>query len=127
MSKDLTDRIREHKERPDAILALDKMLNISIGFLESSKSVPADQQYFTEVEVRTLEKLVTETIEWRNKNVAQQDATPPNQTPVLTVRMLAEKIDAMDREVSTNYSSSYIIIISKPFTVLFVSYRSSTC
>jgi hypoxia up-regulated 1 len=76
------------------------MLNISETFLSSSKSVPADQQYFTEVEITTLDKLVRETIEWRNKLVSQQDSGPQNQAPVLTIRMIAEKIDALDREVS---------------------------
>jgi hypoxia up-regulated 1 len=99
MTKNLLDRVREHKERPDALEAMDKMLNISIGFLESSKLLPEDQQYFTEVEVKTLDKLVKETLEWRAKHLDEQEATPLSQAPVLTVRMIAEKIDSLDREV----------------------------
>lgn len=93
------DRVREHKERPDALEALNNMVNISMGFLEKSKSLPEDEQLFTEVELSTLEKLVTETVTWREKKVKEQDATPFSSPPVLTVRSIAEKIDALDREV----------------------------
>ncbi|CAG7836274.1 unnamed protein product [Allacma fusca] len=99
MTKDVEDRVREHKDRPDALDALDKMINISQGFLESSKNVPEDQQYFTEVEVTTLDKLLTETLEWRDKKLKEQEKTPLTQAPALTVRMIAEKLDALDREV----------------------------
>jgi len=99
MTRDLLDRVREHKERPDALEALDKMLNISVGFLESSKLVPEDQQYFTEVELTTLDKLVKETLSWRNQQLELQEQTALSVAPVLTVRMLAEKIDSLDREV----------------------------
>lgn len=100
LTKDLEDRVREHKDRPDALDALEKMLNISMGFLDSSKGVPEDQQVFTEVELTTLEKLVQETYMWREKKLDDQGKTPLNQAPVLTVRQIAEKIDALDREVS---------------------------
>jgi len=99
MTKDLTDRVREHKDRPDALDALDKMINISIGFLDSSKDLSEDQQFFTEVELTTLEKLVTESVAWRDNKLEEQQKTPLTQAPVLTIRMIAEKIDALDREV----------------------------
>jgi len=97
--KDFLDRIREAKDRPDALEALDKMLNISIGFLESSKSLPEDQQYFTEVELTSLEKIVSETLEWRVKKLDEQSGTPLHQAPALSVRMIADRIDSLDREV----------------------------
>jgi hypoxia up-regulated 1 len=99
MTKEVEDRVREHKDRPDALDALDKMINISKGFLDSSKNVPEDQQYFTDVEVATLDKLLTETLEWRAKKLKEQEQTPLTKTPALTVRMIAEKLDALDREV----------------------------
>ena len=102
MTKDLEDRVREHKDRPDALEALDKMVNISQTFLDSSKGLPEDQQFFTEVEVTTLDKLLTETLEWREKKLKEQEATPLTKAPVLTIRMIADKIDALDREVSEN-------------------------
>ena len=98
-TKELEDRVREHRERPDALDALEKMLNISMTFLDTSKNIPEDQQYFTEVELSTLEKLVKETLQWRNEKLAAQEKTPLTQAPVLTVRMIAEKLDALDREV----------------------------
>lgn len=98
-TKELEDRVREHRERPDALDALEKMLNISMTFLDTSKNIPEDQQYFTEVELTTLEKLVKETLKWRNEKLAAQEKTPLTQAPVLTVRMIAEKLDALDREV----------------------------
>jgi len=94
------DRAREHKERPDAMEALDQMLNISTTFLDGSKKLPADLQYFTEVEVTTLDKAVKETLEWKEKLLAEQAATPLSQAPVLTVRSIAEKINTLDREVN---------------------------
>lgn len=104
MSKDLLDRVREHKDRPDALEALGNMLNISGGFLDSSKSLPADDQLFTEVELTTLEKLVTETLTWRTAKLKEQEKTPLSVHPVLTVRSIAEKIDALDREVCAHTS-----------------------
>jgi hypoxia up-regulated 1 len=99
LTKDLTDRVREHKDRPDALEALERMVNISMGFLESSKVLPADEQLFTEVELTTLEKLVTETVTWREKKLKEQEKLALSDPPILTVRSIAEKIDALDREV----------------------------
>lgn len=99
LTKDIEDRVREHKDRPDALDALEKMLNISMGFLEASKGAPEEDQLFTEVELTTLEKLVQETYTWREKKLEEQGATALNLAPVLTVRQIAEKIDALDREV----------------------------
>lgn len=100
LTKDLLDRVREHKDRPDALEALDNMLNISMGFLDTSKSLSPEEQLFTEVELTTLEKLVTETFTWRETKLKEQENIPLSTMPTLTVRSIAEKIDALDREVS---------------------------
>jgi len=99
LTKDLLDRVREHKDRPDALEALEKMVNISMGFLESSKIMSPDEQLFSETELTTLEKLVTETVTWREKKLKEQESIALSDPPILTVRSIAEKIDALDREV----------------------------
>ncbi|ODN03799.1 Hypoxia up-regulated protein 1 [Orchesella cincta] len=116
LTKDLEDRVREHKDRPDALDALEKMLNISMGFLESSKSLPEDEQMFTEVEITTLEKLVQETFAWRLKKLEDQGKTALNVAPVLTVRQIAEKIDALDREVKYMVNKARVNKLNKQRT-----------
>lgn len=100
LTKDFLDRVREHKDRPDALEALSNMLNISMNFLDNSKKVPEDEQLFTSIELSTLEKLVKETKQWRETKLKEQEGTPLSSPPILTVRSIAEKIDALDREVT---------------------------
>jgi len=125
----MLDRVRQHKERPEALEALDKMLNISMGFLDSSKMLPEDEQYFTEVELSTLEKLVTETLEWRVNKLTEQETTPLSETPALTIRMIAEKIDALDREVVflISYSIMFFCLVNNCIlNCRLLFFRSST-
>lgn len=96
------------------------MLNISVSFLEGSKLLPEDMQYFTEVELKTLEKAVKETLEWREKQLDLQASTPLSQTPPLTVRSIAEKIDTLDREVIYfvfNHSSNFRVVLIANFII----------
>lgn len=62
--KDLEFRVREAKERPEALAALDSMLNHSTFFLASVKnlsSLEVEDKMFTAVEIETLEKLINDT------------------------------------------------------------------
>lgn len=63
--KDLEFRVKEKKERPEALAALDSMLNHSSIFLVSLKNLSSldinEDKMFTEVEIETLEKLINET------------------------------------------------------------------
>jgi len=62
--KDLEFRVKELKERPEALAALNSMLNHSTFFLASVKNlsvIDVEDKMFTEVEIETLEKLINET------------------------------------------------------------------
>ncbi|XP_044743418.1 hypoxia up-regulated protein 1 [Chrysoperla carnea] len=98
----LFSRVYEHKERPEALAALKQMLNGSEHFLASAKNLTAgksENEVFTEVEINNLEKIITETTEWRNKMVEEQDKLKKSDPILLTVRALSEKMAALDREV----------------------------
>lgn len=97
-------RVFEHKERPEALGALASMLNSSRNFMEFARNHtkgtdPDDDGVFTEVELETLGKLITSTEEWRDKKVEEQDALKKHEPIVLTVKMLSEKMQGLDREV----------------------------
>ena len=61
MTNDLFERIKEHRDRPEAVKALKDMLNISRVFLASASNMSEDEQIFTDVELKTLEKLISDT------------------------------------------------------------------
>ncbi|GFY46406.1 hypoxia up-regulated protein 1 [Trichonephila inaurata madagascariensis] len=75
LTKDLFDRVREHRDRPEALKALSEMLNISQLFMHSARNVSEEDQIFTEVELKTLENLITET-----KKKAQEKKTKTNES-----------------------------------------------
>lgn len=103
LTRDLFGRVWEHRERPEALKALHQMLNHSSHFLLTAKNLTkttnVEKDVFTDVEVETLDKLITETTEWRDKIVKEQDKTPKNEVVKLTVKMLMDKMAALDREV----------------------------
>lgn len=103
LTKELFSRVWEHKERPEALKALHSMLNHSSHFLLSAKNLTKssnpEKDIFTDVEVETLEKLITETTDWRDKAVKEQEAVKKNEPVKLTVKMLMDKMAALDREV----------------------------
>lgn len=103
LTKNLYLRVLEHKERPDALNALQKMLNGSIHFLASiknlTKETDPDKDIYTEVEITTLQRIINETQEWIDKRVAEQDQLKKSDPVKLTVRMLSEKMAILDREV----------------------------
>lgn len=99
VTHDMFDRVKEHRERPEALKALNEMLNISNIFLENAKNLSEDQQIFTSVEISTLEVLVTDTSKWFKDSTAEQSKQPLSSAPVVTIKQIAEKISVLDREV----------------------------
>lgn len=103
LTKDWFSRVFEHRERPDALAALKQMLNGSTQFLERAKnltkSTNPEKDIFTDVEIETLQNLITETEEWRDKQVAEQGQLKNYETVKLTVKAISEKMAALDREV----------------------------
>lgn len=102
LSKDILARVFEHKERPEALNALNSLLNHSSTFLLSAKNATKDnpdRDIFTDVEVQTLEKIIKETEEWKDKMVKEQEATPKNEPVKLSIKAMMDKMGALDREV----------------------------
>lgn len=102
LTHDLYARVKEHYERPEVLRALGKMLDGSKVFLDNSLNATKDdpeKKVFTDVEMETLGKVIKETTEWRNKMVAEQDKKKRSEPIILTVKMIAEKMGMLDREV----------------------------
>lgn len=92
----------EHRERPDALKALDGMIDGAKGFLVTAKNISTDPEksdVFTEKELTDLEKAIKETKEWRTKEAEKQDKLKRNEPIKLTVKSLTDKMAFLDREV----------------------------
>ncbi|XP_054723805.1 hypoxia up-regulated protein 1-like [Uloborus diversus] len=99
LTKNLFERVKEHRERPEALKALTDMLNASTGFLASARNMSEDEQIFTDVELKTLDNLITETTTWYKENVKEQNSVPLHEAPKLTLKLIGEKLVNLDREV----------------------------
>lgn len=103
LTRDLFSRVWEHNERPEALNALHSMLNHSTHFLESAKnltkSTNVEKDVFTDTEVESLQKLIKETEDWRDKQIEEQNKLKNHEPIKLTVRSLTDKMAALDREV----------------------------
>ncbi|XP_074599242.1 hypoxia up-regulated Grp170 co-chaperone protein [Brevipalpus obovatus] len=98
-AREVFERVKEHQARPEALKALNEILNISRLFHEGALNVSEDEQIFTDVEIKTLGSLVQETTVWLDESMREQDRTPRYQNPKLLVRSIQEKIVSLDREV----------------------------
>lgn len=99
LCKDLFFKVEERRKWPDRLAALDSMLNHSSIFLKGASLLPEDDQIFTEVELNTLEKVITETSTWKNTTVKEQNNLKPTETPVLLSKDIEAKLALLDREV----------------------------
>jgi len=54
------ERTFEHKERPSRLEALNNAINSSSSFLDKIKNTTLEDTPYTQVEIDTLEKLITE-------------------------------------------------------------------
>ena len=92
----------EHNERPEALKALNSMIEGAEKFLESAKNIsndPEKSDVFTEKEITDLETVIKETIAWRDKEVALQEKLPRNAMVRLTVQNLTDKMGLLVREI----------------------------
>merc|ERR1711874_524225 len=101
LSAPVVARVREHKERPDALEQLRQSINSSNVFLEKSKKKIAtdDEGLFKEKELDSLKKKIAEVEKWRDDKLAEQAETPLSEMPKLTVSMIKSKIQDLDSEV----------------------------
>ncbi|XP_078055237.1 hypoxia up-regulated protein 1 isoform X2 [Mustelus asterias] len=99
MCKELFFKVEERRKWPDRLAALDSMLNHSTIFLKGARLIPEAEQIFTEVELNTLEKVITETTTWKNETVKAQNKLPSTQKPVLLSKDIEAKLALLDREV----------------------------
>ncbi|GAB0093000.1 hypoxia up-regulated protein 1 [Sergentomyia squamirostris] len=103
LTNDVYGRHWEHNERPEALKALEKMLEGSQKFLKNAKNltkeVDAEKDVFTAVEIETLEKTIQETKQWRDEEIKEQKVLKKNEPVRLTVKAISEKMALLDREV----------------------------
>ncbi|XP_060836721.1 hypoxia up-regulated protein 1 isoform X3 [Rhopalosiphum padi] len=93
------ERTFEHAERPSRLDALNSALNSSNSFLEKIKNTTLEDTPFTQVEIDTLEKLISEITIWKDKQVEEQGKLPKSVDPVLTVQTIAIKHSSIEREM----------------------------
>ena len=55
------ERVKEHRDRPEAFAALKEVLNGSEFFLSRALSIDEDEQYFTEIELTALQTMINDT------------------------------------------------------------------
>lgn len=103
ITNDMMTRVFEHKERPEALNALNSMLNSSRHFLDNAKNLTKtsnpEKDVFTDIEIEALEKLILETEEWRDKKIEEQNKLKKYETVKLTVKSLVDHMQALDREM----------------------------
>lgn len=116
IARKVFERVKEHQERPEAVKALNEILNITNIFYQGAKNASADDQIFTDVEVETLGKLVNETTTWRDKAIKEQKSIPRYENPKLLVHEIREKIVILDREVKYLVNKARIKSIQKKTT-----------
>ncbi|XP_022162145.1 hypoxia up-regulated protein 1 isoform X2 [Myzus persicae] len=93
------ERTFEHAERPSRLEALNNALNSSNSFLEKIKNTTLDDTPFTQVEIDTLDKLISEITSWKDKQVEEQEKLPRSVDPVLTIQTIAMKHSSIEREM----------------------------
>ncbi|XP_043935379.1 hypoxia up-regulated protein 1 [Protopterus annectens] len=99
LCKNLFFKVEERKKWPDRLAALDSLLNHSTFFLRGARMLPEDDQFFTEIELTTLEKVINETTTWKNETVTQQNKLSPTEMPILLSKDIELKLGLLDREV----------------------------
>ncbi|XP_072885988.1 hypoxia up-regulated protein 1 isoform X1 [Hemitrygon akajei] len=99
LCKELFFKVEERRKWPDRLAALDSMLNHSTIFLKGARLLPEDDQIFTEVELSSLEKVITETTTWKNTTVKEQNNLPSTEMPILLSKDIEAKLALLDREV----------------------------
>lgn len=81
------------------------MINGSTHFLNTIVTTTKEalakdgEAIFTQIEIDTLEKVIKETEEWKKNMEEEQAKLPLSEPPKLTIKLITEKMAALDREV----------------------------
>jgi hypoxia up-regulated 1 len=106
VSRDVYFRLNEKKLRPKRLDEMKDVLNRSSSFLSTLSNYTGEDLPLTETDRSGLEKLVNTTKEWKVKMLNEQAKLAENEHPKLLSSDIADKIDALKREV--NYLVSKI-------------------
>lgn len=109
----IKDRVMEHRDRPDAIQALQDMVNGSSMFLHRARQAAPELQLFTDVEMTTMDKLIIDTQKWLEEKEELQEKTPLSETPKLLIAEIAEKMSSLDREIKYLVNKGKIVKAKK--------------
>ncbi|KAK3850211.1 hypothetical protein Pcinc_043076 [Petrolisthes cinctipes] len=107
------DRVQQHRDRPEALQALMDMLNASSMFVGRAREAPQEQQFFTDVEVTAIDKLIVDTQKWLEEKSELQSNTPLWEDPKLTLTDIGEKWSALDREIKYLINKAKIVKAKK--------------
>merc|ERR1712223_1290402 len=110
--KEITDltapmhaRVKQHTDGPEALEAMNKMINSSEYFLSKARnSTGIVDGYFTQEEIDKLDNKIKETKDWRDQALKDQEAQPMYEMPKMTTSLIAEKALDMDKEVKFLYN-----------------------
>lgn len=104
LTKSIYERHWEHSERSEAMKTLNKLLENASKFLKTSqnltKDANPDKDIFTQVELDTLDRVISETVKWRDVEVEAQNKLQRSEAVRLTVKAMADKMVIVDREVN---------------------------
>ncbi|CAL4121820.1 unnamed protein product, partial [Meganyctiphanes norvegica] len=95
----IAERVEEHRQRPEAIQALNDMINGSSAFLHRAMEAPPEERLFTDADVKSMDKLIIDTQKWLEEKEEGQAEVPLNEPPKLTLNAIGEKMAALDREI----------------------------
>merc|ERR1739842_97909 len=95
----IAERVEEHRQRPEAIQALNDMINGSSAFLHKAMEAPTEERLFTDADVKSMDKLIIDTQKWLEEKEDAQADVPLNEPPKLTLHSIGEKMGALDREI----------------------------
>ncbi|XP_046384105.1 hypoxia up-regulated protein 1 [Ischnura elegans] len=106
LSAPLLQRVAEHRGRPEEIRTLGKLVEVAESFLKSAQTMDGGASgeggkggAFTQVELDTLSKLISDTKDWKAKMEEEQSKLPLSVAPKLTIKAIGEKKSALDREL----------------------------
>uniref|UniRef100_A0A1I8AM22 Hypoxia up-regulated protein 1 n=1 Tax=Steinernema glaseri TaxID=37863 RepID=A0A1I8AM22_9BILA len=94
--KQIRFRRKQQKERPKVVADLLALFNHTETFHALSQNLT---EVFTETELSTLEKKLTETKSWWAEKSSEQEKLAVNQDPAMTIGDIKDKIKELDREL----------------------------